>query len=165
MAILSLPIHSSAFSLECLANLQNCNVLMVSLYHGLNLSFNVLNITQLFHIFFNLLALAFLTTVILFCLANFNYCCFSVSGPLYDLNIPFTYSLKFFSSLHLSSMSQLNVGCFIMDMPTLGPTLFCSFCASHGHGLDCHSSYFSYCFCNVFVGICLFICLCETFYP
>ena len=47
----------------------------------------------------------------------------SACGMLYDLKILFTSSLKFLSSLHLSSASRLNVGCFIMGVPSLGPTL------------------------------------------
>ena len=39
-------------------------------------------------------------------------------------DILFTYSLKFLSSLYLSSASQLNFGCFIMGLPSLDPT-FC----------------------------------------
>ena len=48
----------------------------------------------------------------------------STCGMLFDLKILFTSSLKFLSSLHLSSPSQLNVGCFITGPPILGPT-FC----------------------------------------
>ena len=49
----------------------------------------------------------------------------SAYGMLYNLKILFTCSLKFFlSSLHLSSASRLNVGCFIMGLPSLGPA-FC----------------------------------------
>ena len=44
---------------------------------------------------------------------------------LYDLKICFTSSLKFLSSLYLSSASQLNVGYFIAG---LNPT-FCVLCA------------------------------------
>ena len=42
-AILSLPIHCSAFSLFCLLNVQYCRYLIVSLCCGENLLFEVLN--------------------------------------------------------------------------------------------------------------------------
>ena len=42
-ATVSLSIHSSAFSYGCLINLRNCNGLMVSLYCGFSLLFNVVN--------------------------------------------------------------------------------------------------------------------------
>ena len=48
----------------------------------------------------------------------------SACGMLYNLRILFNSSLKFLSSLYLSSASQLNVGFFIMGLPSLGPT-FC----------------------------------------
>ena len=43
---------------------------------------------------------------------------------LYNLKILFTSSLKFLSSLYLSSASLLNVGCFFKGPPSLSPP-FC----------------------------------------
>ena len=37
----------------------------------------------------------------------------------------FTSSLNVFDSLYLSSVSQLNVGCFMVGLPILGPTMLC----------------------------------------
>ena len=48
----------------------------------------------------------------------------SVCGMSYNLKILFTSSLKFLCLLYLSSASQLKVGCFILGLPSLGPT-FC----------------------------------------
>ena len=48
----------------------------------------------------------------------------SACGMLYNLKILFTSSLKFLTSLYLSSVSQLKVHCFIKGPHSHGPT-FC----------------------------------------
>ena len=59
----------------------------------------------------------------LFCLANFMIAISSTCGMPYNLKILFTSSMKFLSSLYLSSASQFNVGYFILGLPSLHPAL------------------------------------------
>ena len=80
---------------------------MVSLYCGLNVLFDVVKRTSIV-----LLSQFYMIAI-----------CFAC-GMLYNLKILFFSSLKFLSSLYLSSVSQLNVGCFLMGPPSLGPA-FC----------------------------------------
>ena len=53
------------------------------------------------------------------------YC--SVCDILYVDKMLFTSSLNAFSSLCLSSASQLKVGCFMAGLPILGPAVLCGF--------------------------------------
>ena len=49
---------------------------------------------------------------------------FSLLGVQYNLKVLFAFNLKFLSSLYLFCASQLNVDCFIMGLPSMGPA-FC----------------------------------------
>ena len=95
----------------------------VLLYHGLNLSFSVLNSPSgVSHFSFSAWVSIsnncnpFVPKQLLISAV------FAISGISYGLKTLYTSSLKLFHSLYLSSMSQLNVGCFIIG-PILGPML------------------------------------------
>ena len=77
---------------------------------------------------------------------------FSISGISYDIKTLHTSSLKFFSSLYISSVSQTNVGCFI-----IGP-YFGSHALSCTDLLTCHL-YFSV---SLLLYTCFWVCLCDT---
>ena len=95
---------------------------------------------------------------------------------LYNLKILFTSSLKFLSSLYLSSAFQLNVGCFIMCPPYLGST-FCVFSALAtamayftalvASATACTTASLAFVCLLAIICICtlsVYVCLYETFY-
>ena len=119
-AFLSLPIHSSAFSLGYLTNFWNCNDLIISLYCSSNLLFIVVNRLSL--------VLPISCSVWgnvsqncrLFLPSYFYDCylfCFCV---FYDLNTLFTSNLSFW----LIFCFPVECGHFIKGLPILGPA-FC----------------------------------------
>ena len=93
---------------------------------------------------------------------------FSVSGVLCDLNILFTSRVKFFSSLYFSSVSQLNVGCFSMGMPTLGPTFCLVLFSELAAGMTCNTAFISLAvtcvtlICHLLYFMLAYVCLYKT---
>ena len=86
---------------------------------------------------------AFLTTVILFLPSQFFIIAiFSVCGILYNLNVLFS-SSQFFLFIVFVFHVPIECGLFHHGYAYFGNCTFCFYC---GHGLDCHSSCFGYCF-------------------
>ena len=93
---------------------------MVSLCCGLNLLFKLVKIPSVVLHLSCSTCVNDLGIVGLTYLANFrDYYLFCLWHTIY-LKTLFTFSLKFLSSLYLSTASQLNVGCFILGQPSLG---------------------------------------------
>ena len=100
-ANLSQTIHSSAFSFGCLTTLWNCNDLMVSLYCGLHLLFNVVHRPSIvIHLSSSVWVNVSRNCRPFLPSQSFMIAIFSVCAVLYDLNMLFTSNMKFLSSLY-----------------------------------------------------------------
>ena len=132
VTILSFPIHSPALSIFCLLSLWNCSDFIVSLYQGLNLLFSVLNSPLHISHFSFLARVSVSNNCSPFLPSQFLInAVFSIFGISYDLNTSHRSSLKFYSSLYLSLVSQLSVSCFIT-----GPNLSTMLCLALICSLD-----------------------------
>ena len=121
----SKPAHQFFCIFIHLANLPSCNDLMVSLYCGLNLLFNVVKSPSIvLHLPCSICVNNSRNCKPLLSSQFFMIAVCSTCGMLYNFKILFTSSLRFLSPLHFSFTSQLNVGCSIMGPPSLGPK-FC----------------------------------------
>ena len=106
----------------CLPNLWNFNDFIVSLYCGLNLLFNVVRRPSIvLHLSFSI-CVNDSRNYRLFLPSHFYDCYLFCLWHAIWFCLPLVW--KFLSSLHLSSTSQLNMGCSIMGLPGLG-TAFC----------------------------------------